>query len=261
MRFLQHRILLLIVCCSLWTSAHADEADSLFENNIRPVLAGTCFRCHGDGKTSGMLRVDSREALLTGGDSGPAIVPGKPEESLLLRAIQGQDDVSAMPPEKEQTLRPDQIAAFQQWIKDGALWPQQSRKFEGHQHWSFQLVRNPERPVVGDTAWVKNSIDAFIRAKQEAAGVHPTPAADKLTLIRRATFDLTGLPPTPNDIDAFLADSSPQAFENVVDRLLKSPHYGEHWGRHWLDVVRYADTAGETADYPVPLAWRYRNYV
>ncbi|HQZ64855.1 MAG TPA: PSD1 and planctomycete cytochrome C domain-containing protein, partial [Planctomycetaceae bacterium] len=261
MRFLQHRILLLIVCCSLWTSTHADEADSLFENNIRPVLAGTCFRCHGDGKTSGMLRVDSREALLTGGDSGPAIVPGKPEESLLIRAIRGQDDVSAMPPEKEQTLRPDQIAAFQQWIKDGALWPQQSRKFEGHQHWSFQLVRNPERPVVGDTAWVKNSIDAFIRAKQEAAGVRPTPAADKLTLIRRATFDLTGLPPTPNDIDAFLADSSPQAFENVVDRLLKSPHYGEHWGRHWLDVVRYADTAGETADYPVPLAWRYRNYV
>jgi len=261
MRFLQHRILLLIVCCSLWTSAHADEADSLFENNIRPVLAGTCFRCHGDGKTSGMLRVDSREALLTGGDSGPAIVPGKPEESLLLRAIQGQDDVSAMPPEKEQTLRPDQIAAFQQWIKDGALWPQQSRKFEGHQHWSFQPVRNPERPVVDDTAWVKNSIDTFVRAKQEAAGVHPAAPADKLTLIRCATFDLTGLPPTPNDIDAFLADSSPQAFDNVVDRLLKSPHYGEHWGRHWLDVVRYADTAGETADYPVPLAWRYRNYV
>ncbi len=261
MHFLRNQILLLIVCCSLWTSAHADEADSLFENNIRPVLAGTCFRCHGDGKTSGMLRVDSREALLTGGDSGPAIVPGKPEESLLIRAIQGQDDVSAMPPEKEQTLRQDQIAAFQQWIKDGALWPQQSRKFEGHQHWSFQPVQNPERPVVGDTAWVKNSIDAFIRAKQEAAGVHPAPAADKLTLIRRATFDLTGLPPTPNEIDAFLADSSPQAFDNVVDRLLKSPHYGEHWGRHWLDVVRYADTAGETADYPVPLAWRYRNYV
>ena len=254
--------LLLIVCCSLCPSANADEAaDALFENSIRPVLVETCFRCHGDAKVSGMLRVDSREALLTGGDSGPAIVPGKPEESLLIRAIQRQEDVSAMPPEKAQALRPDQVAAFEKWIAEGAVWPQKSRKFESHQHWAFQPVTHPEPPGVHDMAWVKNSIDLFIRAKQEATGVNPAPQADRLTLIRRATFDLTGLPPTPDEIDAFLQDSSPRAFENVIERLLKSPHYGESWGRHWLDVVRYADTAGETADYPVPLAWRYRNYV
>ncbi len=241
--------------------ARADERDDLFEAKIRPVLVGTCFRCHGDAKTSGGLRIDSRETLLKGGESGPAIVPGKPEESLLIKAIQRQADVSAMPPEKDKALRADQVAAFVAWIKAGAVWPAKTAKFEVAKHWAFEPVRDVAPPVVQDKAWVKSSIDSFIRAKQEAAGVRPAPSADKLTLIRRATFDLTGLPPTPEEVLAFEKDASPQAFETVVDRLLKSPHYGERWGRHWLDVVRYADTAGETADYPVPLAWRYRNYV
>ncbi len=241
--------------------ARADERDDLFEAKIRPVLVGTCFRCHGDTKTSGGLRIDSRETLLKGGESGPAIVPGKPEESRLIKAIQRQADVSAMPPEKDKALRVDQIAAFVAWVKAGAVWPAKTAKFETAKHWSLEPVRNVAPPVVQDQAWVKSSIDPFIRAKQEAAGVRPAPVADKLTLIRRATFDLTGLPPTPEEVQAFEKDVSPQAFEVVVDRLLKSPHYGERWGRHWLDVVRYADTAGETADYPVPLAWRYRNYV
>ena len=242
-------------------SARADERDDLFEAKIRPVLVGTCFRCHGDTKTGGALRIDSREMLLKGGESGPAIVPGNPEESLLIKAIQRQADVSAMPPEKDKALRADQVAAFVVWVKAGAVWPAKTAKFEVAKHWSFEPIRDVAPPVVQDKAWVKSSIDPFIRAKQEAAGVHSAPPAEKLTLIRRATFDLTGLPPTPEEVRAFEQDASPQAFETVVDRLLKSPAYGERWGRHWLDVVRYADTAGETADYPVPLAWRYRNYV
>ncbi|MBC7821245.1 MAG: DUF1549 domain-containing protein [Planctomycetaceae bacterium] len=242
-------------------SACADERDDFFEGKIRPVLVGTCFRCHGGTKTAGELRIDSRERLLKGGESGAAIVPGKPEESLLIKAIQRQADVSAMPPDKDKALRADQIADFIAWIKSGAVWPAKTAKFEIAQHWAFEPVRDVSPPVVQDKAWVKSSVDAFIRAKQQAAGVRPTAMADKLTLIRRATFDLTGLPPTPEEIQAFEKDISPQAFETVVDRLLKSPAYGERWGRHWLDVVRYADTAGETADYPVPLAWRYRNYV
>ncbi len=242
-------------------SACADERDDFFEAKIRPVLVGTCFRCHGGTKTSGELRIDSRETLLKGGESGPAIVPGKPEESLLIKAIQRQADISAMPPEKDKALRADQVAAFVAWVKAGAAWPAKTAKFEVAKHWAFEPIRDVSPPAVQDKPWVKSSIDPFIRAKQEAAGVRPAPVADKLTLIRRATFDLTGLPPTTEEVQAFEQNVSPQAFETVVDRLLKSPAYGERWGRHWLDVVRYADTAGETADYPVPLAWRYRNYV
>jgi mono/diheme cytochrome c family protein len=243
-------------------SAVADEStDALFENHIRPVLVQTCFGCHGDARESGALRVDSQAALMTGGESGPAIVPGKPEESLLIKAIRRHEDVSAMPPAKDKALREDQVVAFEAWIRDGARWPESTAKFEGKKHWAFEPVHDHVAPKVADEAWSKNSIDAFIRARQESAGVSPAQPADKLTLIRRATFDLTGLPPTPADIEAFQADESPNAFEKVIDRLLASPRYGERWGRHWLDVVRYADTAGETADYPVPLAWRYRNYV
>jgi cytochrome c553 len=232
-----------------------------FENKIRPVLIDTCFRCHGDTKTSGALRVDSRDALLQGGESGPAVIPGNPDTSLLMKAVRRQDDASAMPPDNDKALRADQIAAFENWIRSGAPWPAQSAKFEGAQHWAFAPVREHPVPLVQDQTWCRNDIDRFIRAKQEATGVSPSPAAGRLTLIRRITFDLTGLPPTPDEVRAYEQDPSPAATETLIDRLLDSPHYGERWGRHWLDVVRYADTAGETADYPVPLAWRYRNYV
>ncbi|MDA1230547.1 MAG: DUF1549 domain-containing protein, partial [Planctomycetota bacterium] len=252
-------ILLSAFICS---QLRADEkSDLLFENSIRPVLVETCFRCHGDSKVSGMLRIDSREALMQGGESGAAIVPGKPDESLLVMEIKRQADVSAMPPEKENSLRPDQIVAFETWIRNGAHWPETTKTFEHQRHWAFQPVQELNPPTVHDAAWVKNGIDAFIRPKQEAVGVNPTAAADKQTLIRRATFDLIGLPPTSEEVAAFENDTSPDAYEKLIDRLLASPHYGERWGRHWLDVVRYADTAGETADYPVPLAWKYRNYV
>lgn len=243
------------------SNARADEREDFFETRIRPVLVNACFRCHGDLKTSGTLRVDSREALLKGGDSGAAIVPGKPDESVLIRAIRREADVSAMPPEKDKALRPDQIDAFVTWIKNGAVWPAKTAKFEATKHWAFEPIRSAAPPEIQDKAWAKTNIDFFIRAKQEAAGVRPAPFSDKRTLIRRAAFDLTGLPPTPEEIAAFESDSSQQAFESVVNRLLKSPHYGEHWGRHWLDLVRYADTAGENSDHPLPHAWRYRNWV
>ncbi|MFO0999417.1 MAG: PSD1 and planctomycete cytochrome C domain-containing protein [Planctomycetaceae bacterium] len=249
------------VVCSEITVNGDDASEALFENLIRPVLLEKCFSCHGGNKVSGGLRVDSRESLITGGDSGAAIIPEDPDDSLLIRAISRQHDVSAMPPEKKDALRPEQIAAFKRWILSGAEWPASTEKFKAMEHWAFQPVKDVDPPQVSDIEWSKNSIDAFIRARQEAAGVRAAPLADKRTLIRRATFDLTGLPPTPEEVDAFEQDSSPEAFAKLIDRLLASTHYGERWGRHWLDVVRYADTAGETADYPVPLAWKYRNYV
>ena len=252
--------------------ASADErADALFENSIRPVLVETCFRCHGDTKISGGLRVDSREALLLGGESGASIVLGKPEDSLLVKAVKRHADVSAMPPDKDKALRLEQIAAFEDWIRGKAHWPKLTKKFENKTHWAYEPLRAPEPPTVRigqpegsrteDRLAYVNPIDAFIRAKQKERNFVHAPATDKVTLIRRATFDLTGLPPTPSEVAAFEMDSSPTAFMKLIDRLLESSDYGRRWGRHWLDVVRYADTAGETADYPVPLAWRYRNYV
>lgn len=253
-----------ILCLALVLTAgvvHADERDDHFETKIRPVLVNSCLRCHGDLKSSGELRVDSRDALMKGGESGPAIIPGKPDESRLIQAIQRHEDVSAMPPEKEKALRPDQIAAFVTWVKDGATWPATTAQFVAARHWAFEPIQDVAIPEVQDKNWIATSVDPFIRAKQEAAGVQPAPPASKQALIRRATFDLTGLPPTPEEIQAFEQDPSPEAFATVVDRLLKSPQYGEHWGRHWLDLVRYADTAGENSDHPLPHAWRYRNWV
>lgn len=166
-----------------------------------------------------------------------------------------------MPPDGEPGLRADEVQDLAAWVKSGAAWPVESTKFETAAHWAFQPVRDVRAPQVLDADWPQTSMDPSIKAALEQAGVTPAPPADRWMLIRRATFDLTGLPPTPEDVDAFLQDDSPSAFATVVDRLLASPAYGERWGRHWLDVVRYADTAGETADYPAPLAWKYRNWV
>ena len=251
----------ILFACALSGGVSADEREDFFEAKIRPLLVGTCFRCHGDQKTGGELRIDSREALVKGGETGAAIVPGKPEESLLIAAVERRDDVSAMPPELDKALRKEQIADLATWIKHGAVWPAGGKKFETTKQWAFEPVRDPPPPQVVDQAWLKNAIDAFIRARQESVGIQPAAPADKVALLRRATYDLTGLPPTPAEIEAFVKDDSPRAFAIVVDRLLASPAYGEHWGRHWLDVVRYADTAGETADFPAPHAWKYRNYI
>jgi hypothetical protein len=197
-------------------------------------------------------------------------VPGKPDESPLIEAIRYQDEFLRMPPKTP--LPPEQVADFEAWVKMGAPDPRDAPAAakppvdridieKARDFWSFRPVADPPVPAVQDPAWPKNDVDRFVLARLEAVGLAPVPVADKPTLIRRATYDLTGLPPTPEEVDAFLADGSPAAFEVVVDRLLASPAYGERWGRHWLDLVRYADTAGCNSDFPVPSAYKYRNYV
>jgi cytochrome c553 len=243
------------------------KKDAFFEQQIRPLLLGSCARCHGPKKQESGLRVDVQAGLMKGGDSGPALVPGKPDQSLLLKAVRHQGDVH-MPPDKK--LPAEQINALSRWIEMGAPWPSEGKGVsirsgeitaEDRKFWSLQPVRKPPLPAVRDAGWPQSTVDRFILAALEARGLAPVAAADKQTLLRRATFDLTGLPPTPAELETFLGDTSPDAFAKVIDRLLASPAYGERWGRHWLDVVRYADTAGETADYPVREAYRYRNYV
>ncbi len=266
---------LVVVACLLVLASGAPAAEptvpaqdlAFFENKVRPLLAEHCFKCHGPKRQESELRVDSRAALLHGGVKGPALVAGKPGDSLLLKAIR-QEDKLKMPPGKK--LPATDIATLTKWIEMGAPWTPGASGIttrsgeitaEERQFWSFQPVRNPPLPEVKNRTWVQSPVDRFILSKLEETGIEPARPADRRTLLRRVTFDLTGLPPTPEEIEAFLADSSPDAFAHVVDRLLASPAYGERWGRHWLDVVRYADTAGETADYPIREAYLYRNYV
>ncbi len=240
-----------------------------FENRIRPVFVEHCHECHSATakKVKGDLKLDTREGFLKGGTDGVIVVPGEPEKSRLIHAVRYEDEDTRMPPKKDGRKKlPDvAIADLVAWVKMGAPYPETSAavlaKNKAARPWAFDPVRNPPPPAVKNTAWPATSIDPFILAKLEERGLQPAAPADKRTLIRRATYDLTGLPPTPDEIAAFLADESPRAYATLVDRLLASPRYGERWGRHWLDIVRYADTAGDTADYPVGLAWRYRNYV
>ena len=223
------------------------EASAFFEAKVRPVLADSCFKCHGPTKQSGGLRLDSRAALLEGGDAGPAVVAGEPDKSPLVLAVRYHAD-NKMPPKGK--LPDPAIESLSNWVRMGAPWPDApppsgaSKDDLARKHWSLQPVVDPPLPRVEHSDRVASPVDAFILAKLEAKQLEPSPQADKRTLIRRATFDLTGLPPTPGEVDAFLLDESPGAFARVVDRLLASPRYGEAWGRHWLDVARYADTKG-----------------
>lgn len=246
-----------------------EQADlDFFESKIRPVLIEHCYSCHAaDAKIiRGGLLLDSREGLLEGGDSGPAVVPGEAEKSLLLSAL--KHDSFEMPPDRK--LPDAVIADFEHWITRGAVDPRDKGNAEAPRgvdfeaaksHWAFQPVRRTEPPAVADESWIESPIDRFVLARLEAAGMKPRPKADKETLIRRASFDLTGLPPTAEEIDAFLADETPEAFEKLVDSLLQSPHYGERWGRHWLDLVRYADSNGADENHDLPNAWHYRDWV
>ncbi len=249
------------------------EGLEFFEKKIRPALTENCYACHSEKskRPQGGLLLDSIEAMLKGGASGqPAIVPGDPEKSLLIKAIRHTDAKLQMPMGGK--LADQVIKDFEAWVKMGAPAPRASAPTaasnypaynfdEARRFWSFQPLKDHQPPKVKNVAWVKSPIDRFILAKLEEKGLKPVTDADKRALIRRATFDLTGLPPTPDEVEAFLKDASPNAFEKVVDRLLGSQAYGEKWGRHWLDVVRYADTAGDNSDYPVIAAYRYRNYV
>ena len=272
----------ILVCLSLLVAGVGRAAEvpnvaglDLFERKIRPVLTAECYRCHSASaeKLRGGLLLDTREAMLTGGDNGAAIVPGNAAKSLLIKAIQGLDQDTAMPPKK--ALPAAVVADFVQWVQLGAPWPGASKgdpkpiaagiaatydKLR-NELWSWQPIQPTKTPAVKNSSWVKSDLDCYVLAKLEANKLGPSPAADRLTLLRRATFDLTGLPPTPAEIDAFTKDESNDAFAHVVDRLLGSPHFGERWGRHWLDVARYADSTGMSRNFVYFYAWRYRNYV
>ena len=251
-----------------WGASDTSSAD-FFEKFIRPLLTENCYKCHSaeSEKIKGGLRLDTRDGIRQGGDTGPAVVPGDPEKSLLIKAVRYSDENLQMPP-KGKKLTPAQVSTLEEWVKMGAPDPRgkpqapiaTARK---EKHWAFQPVQSPAIPAVKNKAWVKTPIDNFILSKLEAARLAPSAPADKRTLIRRATFDLTGLPPTPAEVEDFLRDNSPEAFARVVDRLLASPHYGERWGRYWLDVARYADTKGYVFEEErrYPYAYTYRDYV
>ncbi len=246
------------------------EQEQFFEAKIRPVLVTHCGKCHASTaeKLRGGLRLDSREGLRLGGDSGPAIVPGQPDESLLLRAIRYRDEDLRMPPKGK---LPDAVVAdFEAWIRMGAPDPRtgpastpagrtSADLAKGREFWSFRPPKKSAPPSVKRTDWPRGDIDRFLLAALEARGLAPVADADRPRLLRRVTFDLIGLPPTPEELDAFLADDSPDAFAKVVDRLLASPRFGERWGRHWLDVARYAESSGKT-NFSYPQAWRYRDW-
>jgi mono/diheme cytochrome c family protein len=245
------------------------EALSFYEKEVLPILKANCYKCHGDGKSKGKLSLESREAILKGGDNGPAVDPDKPDESKLLAAINYKDGLE-MPPTGK--LRPEQIETLSRWVKAGlpmkavaaAATAQPKGGLitpEARQYWAYQPVKRPIIPSVKSSQWVANPIDAFVLSKLEAKGLTPSPPADRVALVRRAYYDLIGLPPTPGEVDAFVNDRSPNAYEQLINRLLASPHYGEKWGRHWLDVVRYAESNGYERDGTKPFAWRYRDYV
>jgi cytochrome c553 len=242
-----------------------------FEKKIRPLLADNCYNCHSaNTNAKGGLRVDDRNGLLQGGGRGPALVPGQPDKSLLMQAVRHTHAKVKMPPDKH--LSETAIADLAQWIKDGAAWPRAELpasigKYKAKydqlkkEHWAWQPLRAPAIPAVKDRAWPRSDLDRFILARLEGKGLRPARDAERATLLRRVTFDLTGLPPAPADIDAFLNDNAADAFARVVDRLLASPAFGERWGRHWLDLARYAESTGPSRNIPYPHAWRYRDYV
>ncbi len=246
---------------------------SFYEKEVLPVLTQHCLKCHGADpeKIKGGFDLSTRKAVLEGGDTGPGVDLAKPGDSLLLKAIHYKADEHKMPPKGKM---PDkEIAILEKWVKEGlpvptarlggetAKAPKGVVTEEAKRYWAYQPVKRPDVPVVKDKAWVRTPIDAFVLAKLEAKGLKPVAPADKAALIRRATYDLIGLPPTPEEIDAFVKDEAPDAYEKLIDKLLASPHYGEKWGRHWLDVVRFAETNGYERDSAKPHAWRYRDYV
>ena len=242
-----------------------------FEKHVRPIFVNHCHACHSaETKPAGGMRVDDRNGLVVGGNNGPAIVPGKPKEGLLFKRV-ANGSARQMPLEGEK-LNAEQIKILQKWVEDGAIWPAIKLPFSLGQsrptyeklkkeHWSLQPVSKADIPNVKDNAWSKSNIDRFILSGLEKTNLRPVKDADKASLIRRLSFDLTGLPPTPAQVESFLQDSSPKAVENLVDSLLASKAYGENWGRHWLDVARYGESTGPSRNIPYPFAWRYRDYV
>ena len=268
-------VIIALALIALIDSARAQAAPdaagvAFFEQKIRPLLAERCYSCHSDKvkASRGGLFVDTRLGLLQGGGRGAAVVPSRPDKSLLIRAVGYQDATLKMPPDRK--LNDAQIALLTEWIKRGAPDPRTPKTGAGPRiidlaaegkHWAFQPLRSPAIPVPRSSGWARGTVDRFVLAKLEAAGLKPNPLAEKRTLIRRVTFDLIGLPPTPAEVKAFLADTSPDAYKRVIDRLLANPHYGERWGRHWLDLARFAESHGYEQDYDRPNAYHYRDFV
>ena len=243
-----------------------------FERKIRPVLADKCYKCHAEDseKIRGGLTLDTREGIRRGGDNGPAVEPGNLKESLLIEALHYTNKDFAMPPKKEGGKLPDAVIAdFEKWVQMGAPDPREGtakvvKKYdteEARKWWSFQPVKKPVAPEIKDAGWARGDLDKFVLAGLEAKGMRPVADVDKLTLLRRVYFDLIGLPPTPEEINAFVKDTAADAFTKVADRLLASPQFGERWGRHWLDVARFAESSGKDVNIAFPHAWRYRDYV
>ena len=271
-----------IVCVALialsGSTANCDEAPSpttaeleFFEKHVRPLLVAHCYECHSGTNVNGGLRLDRRSGLMKGGDSGAALIAKQPDKSRIIEAVRYQNRDMQMPPDGK--LADSQIAVLEKWIARGAPHPAESETpadgpdptgmtiEEGRQFWSFRPIADPEVPSVSKTDWAANPIDAFVLHRLEEAGLSPTKQADRRTLIRRVTFDLTGLPPTIEEVETFVADTSDDAFAQLVERLLASPQYGVRWGRHWLDVARYADSNGLDENLAFGNAWRYRDYV
>ena len=266
--------LIAVNSCSLGFAQQTQNAADLefFEKRVRPVLANRCYACHSaETKPAGGLRVDDRNGLLTGGNGGPAVIPGDPDGGLLIQRILHNDPKLKMPKEGA-PFTAEELADLRKWITDGVAWPSEKvppspahlepmyQKLRAR-HWSLQPRQNSKLPPVRDKAWAESEIDSFILAKLEEKKLLPVKDADKVTLIRRVTFDLTGLPPTPEEIQSFVRDKSENAYTQLVDRLLGSSQYGERWGRHWLDVARYAESTGPSRNIPYPHAWKYRDYV
>jgi hypothetical protein len=264
-------VALLAAVTPLRAAGPGPDGVEFFEKKVRPLLVENCHRCHSAAtKQRGNLLLDSRAGLLKGGDDGPAVLPGDPEKSLLIKAVRYTEAELRMPPKSR--LSAEQVADLTAWVRMGAPWPDDAASGAAaaragfdlqarRKHWAFQPLRPAPVPPVQQTDWPRTPVDRFILARLEAAELAPAPPADRRTLLRRVTYDLTGLPPTPTEMDDFLADQSPDAYEKVVDRLLASPHYGERWARHWLDLVRYAETCGHEFDFDLPEAYRYRDYV
>src|SRR5438270_6037112 len=269
------RLSILCLAAMLLAGAPAPAADRppagpapTFEAHVRPLLRAYCFDCHGEGdKLRGGLDLRLRHLAVKGGDSGPAVAPGKPDESLLYQRVRDGE----MPPGKRKKLSGPEVELIGRWIAAGAKVEHPEPQTvtagmliapEDRAWWAFQPIRRPPVPAVRSPGLVRTPVDAFLLARLEARGMTFAPEADRRTLIRRATFDLYGLPPTPEEVDAFVNDPSSDAYEKVIDRLLASPRYGERWGRHWLDAAGYADSEGYAQeDAPRPHAYKYRDYV
>ncbi len=261
------------VLCVTASAVASAQGDEFFERRVRPILVENCLSCHGVEKQESGLRLDSRTAILIGGDRGPAATPGNAVDSLLVRAIEYHDDDLRMPPSGK--LSPSQTEILRAWIAQGAMWPADMAPVERNpnmaergaemraSHWAFQPIRRPSLPEVNDVTWGQSPLDCFILARLEKAGLSPSPAADRPALLRRVYLDLLGLPPTADEMDQFAQDDAPDAYERLVNQLLERPEYGQHWARHWLDVARYADTKGyvDGAQSRYPFAYTYRDYV